>query len=338
MEELQRYWTETDNPHTFSENADGAFVRFSDVQEREARFQARIEELAQDRDDMTDTILGLRERIEELEVIVSGKTMYDAAAVVDARWREQIEAAEKLADALKAKWDARNDALKHGGLGSTATEHDELIHAYRAFRSLLDSGEIQNSPNPSKDLDSGEEGVCPKCGGKGKVFARNGRDWYGCYLCSGSGRATPSQTQSSGGVPQPQGRGATSDESAVPNSAISAPGSSPAGTPAPPVDPSPVLHREGRGDFIGDDLSGVHTCHAECPCRESGPDPVAVPEKVEVNREDLELILTDTDIYYPGYAEGSDEPSGLPERGAAAEDRLRAALAAFRATEDGSHE
>lgn len=39
--------------------------------------------------------------------------------------------------------------------------------------------------------------------------------------------------------------------------------------------------REQKGDFIGDDLSEVHTCHAECPCRESGPDPVAVPEKVE---------------------------------------------------------
>jgi len=24
------------------------------------------------------------------------------------------------------------------------------------------------------------------------------------------------------------------------------------------------------GDFLGDDLSGVHTCHAGCPCHSSG--------------------------------------------------------------------
>ena len=27
---------------------------------------------------------------------------------------------------------------------------------------------------------------------------------------------------------------------------------------------------KGRGDFLGDDLSDVHTCHAECPCRDAG--------------------------------------------------------------------
>ena len=92
--------------------------------------------------------------------------------------------------------------------------------------------------------------------------------------------------------------------------------------------PSPAFHREGREQFCPEKTQKNWTTDGRSA-------PVAVPEKVEVNRADLELILTDTDIYYPGYAEGSDEPSGLPERGAAAEDRLRAALAAFRATDTG---
>ena len=92
--------------------------------------------------------------------------------------------------------------------------------------------------------------------------------------------------------------------------------------------PSPAFHREGREQFCPEKTQKNWTTDGRSA-------PVAVPDKVEVDAEDLELILTDTDIYYPGYAEDSDEPSGLPERGAAAEDRLRAALAAFRATEEG---
>jgi len=68
MEELQRW--KRDYRGDWYRHPEGEYVRFSDVQEREARLQARIE---------------------ELEGIVSGKTMYDAAAVADARWRESIE-------------------------------------------------------------------------------------------------------------------------------------------------------------------------------------------------------------------------------------------------------
>jgi hypothetical protein len=80
MEELQRWSMEiVVKPGKYSygnesvgyeHDPDGEWVRFSDVEELVARFQARIE---------------------ELEGIVSGKTQFDRAAAVRAAWRERIE-------------------------------------------------------------------------------------------------------------------------------------------------------------------------------------------------------------------------------------------------------
>ena len=140
MEELQRYQNSVRMQLVPSDK--GVWVRFSDVEEREARFQARIE---------------------ELEGIVSGKTMYDAASVADARWRERIESkAERLESLARAQADEFGNYITSAGRSGDYKEGraDAYDDAADALRSLLDSGEQKE---------------CPACDGYGWVSCVTGK-------------------------------------------------------------------------------------------------------------------------------------------------------------------
>jgi hypothetical protein len=281
MEELERFEFELDSGDFACVNRykdpGGEYVRFSDVQEREARLQARIEELE-------------RQAREATEGEVRAYYAFAECKKADARWRERIEG-------LAAEWEEAKPRFKGDA------QANQLIYEFiRDLWALL--------------LDSGEEGDCPDCGNEGEVLADGadfGRQHYmPCPTC----RATP----------------------------------------------SPALHREGREDgdsalaerleklagLLADEFGNYITTgnlsgdykegqadaylHASQLVRESGPDPVAVPEKVEVNRDEAgrvyALVMAATKTLEMLDAVGyEDQYHGKGE--------LRAALAAFRATEEG---
>lgn len=95
MEELQRYRAEApfdpvENRHVGATwpDPDGPLVRFSDVAEREARFQARIKELEVEQADMLNR---------------SQDAMYEAGVKAEReRLEARLEAAEELAEKAKS--------------------------------------------------------------------------------------------------------------------------------------------------------------------------------------------------------------------------------------------
>lgn len=245
-EELQRWAVWDQNDHV--EDKDGMWVRFSDVEEREARIKALSEALdaaLYERRAEARRLDAAYARIEELDAECNRRAndvdqmTVEIEAFLDARWRERIQKelaihADAIESARKCGCEADQQAVK------------ELEAGQSALRSLLDSGEESN-----------EE--CQRCGGFGYADVYEPCDApvskrYECPTC----RATPST----------------------------------------------ALHREGR---------------------EAGQSDVAVPEKVEVNREDLRMAVEAASSYDTRLPEG---------QGTGELHRLRAALAAFRATEE----
>ena len=104
-----------------------------------------------------------------------------------------------------------------------------------------------------------------------------------------------------------------------------------------------------QGDFLGDDLSGEHSCHAGCPCH-SGPevhinapeelsdeDPAAVPVDGEARIPDPGLTREEATSIGPGFgpiteatpcACGAIQPCHYCPVNASARAKLRASLAA----------
>jgi hypothetical protein len=276
MEELQRY--RSGKGSMMRRSPLGEWVRFSDVEEREARFQARIE---------------------ELEGIVSGKTMFDAAAVGEQRGAERVFAALSVHFAGHPDYDRVLAEFDEKGLTKEGAADS---------RSLLDSGEEQE---------------CPDCGGWGSIEYTNGA-LARCGRCSGSGRAsTPSPaleectncdgtgTRFSEVAWDDLTCGRCNGNKAVPAGSQEGKFGGPGGRR-----PSPSGEESKRHCYRNPPCpEGECQFHDPGCTRKSGPDPVAVPEKVEGRLKAAEALADAVQGFYDAHSPNEPIPGG-PSLGA----------------------